>query len=198
MITVNETVNDINVTEENTLINVSPQTSVITIQDGGETIQLVEEKPVIQLSNETSVIQVHDAKPVITITSSGAQGPPGPPGSNDKIQNLYTAAENIGGHRVVRTDDNGQILTADSTDLNSCGRVTGITVNSVSSGQQVQVISQGIIEDQSFSYTPGNSLFYNFEGVIVETPPTTGFFQLIGRVETSTRIYIDLEEPIKL
>ena len=111
----------------------------------------------------------------------------------------YIAGSVVNGFRAVYTDNNGEVNNADSSDGSQIGRVAGISLNASNAGGFINVRSYGILEDASFSFTPGAMLYFDANGILTETAPTGSvFYQMVGRAETATRIFITIEEPIML
>ena len=114
------------------------------------------------------------------------------------IDLAYGTSSAVNALRVVYTNDAGEVSHADSSNINHIARVTGVAVTAAGIGGMVKVKSLGRIEDASFSFTPGNLLYFDSTGKLIDTAPATGFFQVVGRVETSTRVFINIEEPLNL
>jgi len=114
------------------------------------------------------------------------------------IDVTYITAQAVSALRVVYTDNAGNVSHADSSDTGQLARVAGVSISAASAGAPVKVKGLGVLEDVSFSFTPGNLLYFDGVGQLTETAPPAGFFQVVGRVETPTRIYVSIEEPLIL
>jgi hypothetical protein len=121
----------------------------------------------------------------------GPTGPPGPPGTST-IEEI-TAAEDLPAFTVIVAT--GKV--ANSSDASHQGRVIGITLGAILSGQTGQFISEGTVENPAWSWTPGDILFLNGTSIST-TPPILGFSQQVAVAETSTAIFFDLEAPVLL
>ena len=86
---------------------------------------------------------------------------------------------------------------ADSSDATHQGRVIGITVEPVPSGQTGRFISEGTVENPEWSWTPGDRLYLNGMSISAILP-SIGFLQPVAIAETPTTIFFDLGIPILL
>ncbi|SRR6266487_2737370 len=87
---------------------------------------------------------------------------------------------------------------ADSNNASaSFGRVIGLNTDEVQSGQIAQVVTNGEIENSSWNWKTGDPIFLNGTGLSC-TPPVSGFVQQLGTAKESTKIVIDLKQPILL
>ena len=109
----------------------------------------------------------------------------------------YTAGENISAVKPVYISGTEEVSQADSdTKPEAC--VIGITKHAVSSGADVEVILSGELQDSSFTFTSGESIYLDENGNLTTTPPVTGFLTKIGKGLGNNKILINIEEPIGL
>lgn len=105
-----------------------------------------------------------------------------------------TAAEALGGHRVVTLE--GYYASKDvATDK---FKILGVTNGAVSSGHVATVTTYGLITEGGWSWTVGNPVFLSTNGHLTQTPPASGFRMIVGRPMTATTLFIDISEPIAL
>jgi hypothetical protein len=144
--------------------------------------------------------------PVIqTLTSAtqGPSGPQGPQGSNglNGLNGLngsldiitLTAGTDLGGNRVVT----GAVEYADNTNLDTLTKAIGVTAGAAILGEPIHVISGGELEG-FFGLTPNQPVYLSVNGTVTQTLPVTGYIQRIGVAVTSTKIIINLSEPLAL
>lgn len=123
-------------------------------------------------------------------TAMGAR----PLGAEDALSCSATvvAAENLGGHRVVTL--NGNYASKD----NAAHKFTilGLTRGAATMGSPADVITFGLITEGSWNWTEGSPVFLATNGLLTQTPPTSGFRIIIGRPQTATTLFVDISEPI--
>jgi len=107
------------------------------------------------------------------------------------------AAETIHGHRAVRVLVDG-IHHASSDDPGHAPGVLGIAANSASPGDSVRVRTTGPMAEPSWDWTPGLPLYVGPDGVLVQSPPASGFIREIGLAVSPTSIVIRHMVPITL
>lgn len=125
------------------------------------------------------------------------QGPTGPKGDTGEIGGVYpfTAAENINSTVPVLTDALGNVIKASNLNPTHAGRVFGITVSSALAGETVNIRMLGLLESPTWTFVAG-PIFLG-DGVVTQTPPSTGFVQILGNAHSATKISIDLQQPFK-
>ncbi|MBI3257875.1 MAG: hypothetical protein HYZ54_00085, partial [Ignavibacteriae bacterium] len=102
------------------------------------------------------------------------------------------ASENLGGHRIVTVE--GYYASKD-TSVDKF-KILGMTTGAVSIGEAAQVITHGSITESSWNWTVGNPIFLSTNGLLTQTPPTSGFRMIIGIPQTSNTMFVDISEPI--
>lgn len=103
-----------------------------------------------------------------------------------------TAAEALGGHRVVTMS--GNYASKDNADDKF--NILGITQGAVISGATATVTTYGTITESSWNWTHGLPVFLSTNGQLTQTPPATGFRLIIGRAKNATTLFVDISEPI--
>jgi len=107
------------------------------------------------------------------------------------------AGEALGGSRVVIANG-GQAYYANQGNTAHAGKVIGLTQGAAASGAAVTILTQAYIDDGTFSFTPGQAVYFTGLGVLTTTPPTSGFIQQVGVALTATRLLVNLAQPIIL
>ena len=105
-----------------------------------------------------------------------------------------TAAENLGGHRIVTVE--GYYASKDTaTDKN---KVLGMTTGAVSSGAEATVQVSGFIEESSWNWNVDLPVFLSTNGQLTQSAITSGFSLIVGKPRTPTNMFISISEPIIL
>ena len=123
--------------------------------------------------------------------------PPGTIVNSDSLQLKYTSTGPVSAPRVVYTGASGPAL-ADKDTLSQQDKILGVTITSAAgSGEEVTVVTEGKIDDPSFSFTPG-AIWLGASGVLTQTKPTTGLLVQIGVAISATLINVNIGMAIKL
>jgi hypothetical protein len=128
----------------------------------------------------------------------GEKGEPGTPGTggDGTTSVIETVAHaTLSGHRVVRSVGANEVDLADSTNVAHAGTVLGITLGAAVAGDPIFVAVDGVIEDVSFSFTPG-PLYFDSIGRLTQAVPATGFKQQVAVVLSATTIVMQIGTPI--
>lgn len=105
-----------------------------------------------------------------------------------------TAAENLGGHRIVTVE--GYYASKDTaTDKN---KVLGMTTGAVSIGSEATVQVSGFIEESSWNWNVDLPVFLSTSGQLTQSAITSGFSLIVGKPRTPTNMFISISEPIIL
>lgn len=103
-----------------------------------------------------------------------------------------TAAASLSALRAVTTTAAGLAEYADPTTLGARS-VVGVTTNA---GTSLTVQFGGTLTDGSWNWSPGH-VWCGANGVLTQTPPTSGAVCIVGRVVNATTILIELEPTIR-
>lgn len=147
------------------------------------------------------VIKTNGPKEIVYASKQGPAGPPGADGSGAGIvEKTYQAAEATSSGKVVILDTSGEIVAADTTDLNDRNRIIGVSKTAAGlPGADILVVQFGEVEDPGFNFTdPDNPIFFDSLGVPTQTVPTSGFQLIVGFPISTTRMYVNIRQPIIL
>lgn len=155
------------------------------------TLEITETPIEITLEEEIIEIEIEGAT-----GPRGVAGPQGPPGGTPTITAI--AARNVGGHRAVYLDDDGEVEYADKT-VATAYRVIGITASAANIGEVATVQTGGLMTEGSWSWVPG-AIYVDETGTLTQTPPSEGGDQSIeiATAITSTQILIRIRPGIEL
>jgi hypothetical protein len=140
-------------------------------------------------------------KRAILFPSGGAVPPPPPSNSSANKFVTRTAAQALGGQRIVRSVSGVLVDYADNTIEAHGDVITGFTVGAVGVGQPVQVQTEGELEFSGWSWVPNGLIWVGTNGLPTQTPPETVGTKFSARIAfamTATRIFIEIEEPTYL
>lgn len=159
------------------------------------------------MADEVATVVV--ATPVVIVTQSrrapavvvgtGGQGPGGPPGEpgpagGSSVQR--TAGETISALRLVY-ELNDQVFYLDAADGEHVDLVCGVTLTSATTGQPINVQSSGPMDDSAWSWAPG-PVWLGADGLLTQAPPEAGYLLYVGRAVSSTRLIINIDQPVEL
>jgi hypothetical protein len=146
------------------------------------------------------VVQSSAGSPYVILAST--QGPPGPAGpagsgggEGGGSTQGFTAAATISAYTAVAIVGVSAI-TADSSQQSMAGSVVGISITGVTAGSEVVVQFSGELTYNGWNWQPGKPIFLGVGGLLTQTPPTSGFNQLIGTPVSTTSMFINLQSPI--
>lgn len=105
------------------------------------------------------------------------------------------AGQALSALRVVRMVD-GSAVYANSSDASQAGQAVGVTTQAAASGAVVSVRRDGRMSDSSWNWTYGNPVYFNSTGALTQTPPSTGFVQVVGFPLGTTELIVGFEQPI--
>ena len=137
-------------------------------------------------------------EPEYVILAVGEQGPPGVgiPGPAGGSAFQRTAGQRLSALRAVYEVD-GMVYPLDHTDAANIDLMVGLTLTAAEEGAAINIQASGPLDDAGWHWTPGR-LWLGADGTLTQTPPTTGFNLLVGAAVSSTRIILNLQDPIEL
>ena len=115
-----------------------------------------------------------------------------------KLQDTYVAAENISALRAVRLINANECELGDPDTIYEDAKVVGISLTAATTGNNVEVLTFGILEDPFFTFPLNEPIFLAPNGVVTDVPPTTGFSTQIGHSLGTGQIFINIREPLEL
>lgn len=143
-----------------------------------------------------TVVPIPTRPLVVVPVGTGLQGRPGASGSAVNYL-VYPASGPIGGNRVVRKTASG-VEYVDPANLTHANTAIGLTMNAAADGDPVNVQIFGSMAEPSWNFTYGLPVFIGASGVPTQIPPTSGFIETIGVVESPTSLVIQLRQLIIL
>lgn len=123
----------------------------------------------------------------ISSIEAGPTGPQGIPGNAFSV----VASENLGGHRLISLT--GFYAQPENSDL-----FGGISQSAVVTGDTVELVRYGVIEEGSWNWTPNAPIFSGPNGILTQTPPTTGIVRRVAWAMDETKINVDFFPTITI
>lgn len=160
-------------------------------------IEVVEVHPVIVEERSVTIREVSERQ-VVFGGEQGPQGPQGIPGQVGGTVLQYVAGENLGGHRMVVLNDSQQAVYASNDNPAHAVKVLGMTTGAANIGDLSTIQTGGEITEPSWDWVLNTPVCLSTNGLLTQTQPLTGFIQIIGFPITTTKIFINLREPITL
>lgn len=148
------------------------------------------EEIIVQFPAEAQPVEViFPAQPEIVVQFSGA-----PPAQTSPVITL-TAGADIGGHRGVSVGPDGLGMYADKGSAPDC---IGVSAGAAVDGAALAVQTSGEMTESSWSWNPGEPVYLGDNGLLTQTPTTTGNLVVIGTATGEKRLLINIEQPIQL
>lgn len=125
--------------------------------------------------------------------------PDGGGGDTNAVHVTRTTGMALGGHRVVTSDDDGKLVYADKGMFSDVTRAFWLTTSAWGVGELADVIAFGMVEEFSWTWTPGELIFLNSNGLMTQIPPTEldgEFLVVVAKAVTDVEIFFDPSPPI--
>lgn len=170
-------------------LTVTPQETLLTAQTTINAVTVSPSVPSVTAEPQNAAVNVQPNEVSLNVLT----------GAN--ITNNYgsdtvavTAAENLGGHRIVTVE--GYYASKDTaTDKN---KVLGMTTGAASIGSEATVQVSGFIEESSWNWNVDLPVFLSTDGQLTQSAITSGFSLIVGKPRTATNMFISISEPIIL
>lgn len=170
-------------------ITIEPSELAVVVQESDIAVTVRESDIAVTVQETGAAVNIQPTENVVNILS----------GAN--ITNNYgsdtvavTAAENLGGHRIVTVE--GYYASKDTaTDKN---KVLGMTTGAASIGSEATVQVSGFIEESSWNWNVDLPVFLSTNGQLTQSAITSGFSLIVGKPRTATNMFISISEPIIL
>lgn len=85
-----------------------------------------------------------------------------------------------------------------SNDPDGANRCSGVTMTAAERDAELVVLSSGVLEDASWSWQDGKEIYCGPDGRLTQTPPETGFSQIVAIPLSPTKILLKINEAITL
>ncbi|MBC8286838.1 MAG: hypothetical protein H8E42_05110 [Nitrospinae bacterium] len=113
--------------------------------------------------------------------------------AEDGATSLLIAGENLPAYRAVTVNSSKMAILANNTDPAHTGRIIGITTSSVLAGESAEILSQGRVYNNTWSWNFSDVFVYlSTDGKLTQVEPVSDIF-IIGSVVSATEIMIDTQ-----
>lgn len=140
-------------------------------------------------------------KAILSPLQVGPQGPPGEQGpagaSADQSAPIFTAGAALSGHMAVRAIGDGSVLYASADQPAQAGTVLGITNGAAQAGAQIGVVTEGPIDEPSWTWSPG-PVWLGLNGALTQSVPMSGMVVRVGLALSPTRLLVGVAPAILL
>jgi hypothetical protein len=109
----------------------------------------------------------------------------------------HTVAYSMSGHRMVILNENQEAEYASSANPFHANKIIGMTTQAAINGE-IGIQTAGELEEPSWSWILDIPIWLSTDGLLSQTPPSTGFCLIIGFPITATKMFINIREPIFL
>ncbi|MGA4634510.1 hypothetical protein ACPA5B_11580 [Pseudomonas solani] len=133
---------------------------------------------------------------VVATGPQGAAGPPGQPGPAGGSAVQRIAGETLSALRLVY-ELNDEVFYLGGDDAAHVDLVCGVTITAAVLGQPINVQSSGPLDDVTWSWAPG-PVWLGADGHLIQAPPEAGYLLYVGRAVSSTRLIININQPVEL
>ena len=178
-----ETVEEI-LSQVNQVETVESITEADTVSETTVVETITEQVQVEEIIDEVNQVETIEEREVLNLTIQTLY-----------IDDIYTAGEIIGTHKVVYVANDGKVYKASSSDTTQAGRILGVTTQSVVADAAVYVRWAGRLTLAAWGLTPGTVYFLGENGEITNSVPA-GLVQQIGVAKSSTELEINIYNTI--
>lgn len=131
------------------------------------------------------------------VVLAGVRGRPGQDGQDADSGALIRQRGETLSALVVVYELDGQVYALDPHDDEHIDLLLGITLNAGMAGTEAEIRRLGIIDNNSWSWSPGR-IWLGPSGTLTQTPPDGGFDALIGTAVSPTRVILNIQDSIEL
>jgi len=138
-------------------------------------------------------VLTYDGAKWVNLPSSGGGG------SSDKLLITRNVSEDVSALRLVIADDSSNVSLANNNSTYENSQVLGIATSGATTGNPITIVTNGVVNDISFTFLVNVPLFLGVNGSITDVAPTGSVNRtIIGKGQGAGQIYIEIGEPIIL
>lgn len=158
-------------------------------------ILVPEIKPKILVTTDNSkIIGVNERKVEILLIGSQVSA-----GTSNQFEISCNSGSALSSNRILALTGSNTVIYADKDVLSHTDSIVGISKTSTSgAGQVITVITQGLVSEPSWTWTPEQPLFLSTNGFLTHSPPTSGSSLYLGYAVTTSSIFLRIGEPCDL
>jgi hypothetical protein len=139
------------------------------------------------------VIKQPNPPQIIEIVSPGPQGGTAEVGVLDVV-----AGATISGHRAVKPLSSGKVSYASNTTPGDIDLPIWLTLSAAVLDAPLAVVTFGEVSEPSWSWTPGEAIFLSTNGMLTQTPPSSGFLLQVAAAIQATVLFWEPKVPVNL
>jgi hypothetical protein len=156
-------------------MSITVRPTVVTVRGGSQTVVRVDRNTATRIA--------------------AGVGPRGPAGQDAAGATLVLpTATSIHAGRAVRLVG-GELSHPSTSNPDHAGQVAGVAETAAASGATARIRTAGVTENDAWTWAEG-PVFVGHDGVLTQTPPSSGWLMTIGRALTATSLLVDIEPPI--
>ena len=176
-------------TVEGVEVDLTVEQAIVELEVGTEIVDLTVEMAIVDLEVENKIVEV------FTVGMQGPQGIRGPTGPSGSGGFNLTAGETINANMPIKVNADGFAYIASNLVGIDAGNVVGISQTSALIGESITV-SRGELHNISWTWMTG--AIYIGDRTLTQTPPATGFLQIIATAISPQDIVGTLLQPFAL
>ncbi|WP_407715789.1 hypothetical protein ACJJWD_09545 [Comamonas testosteroni] len=181
------------------LLQEQVQTLVLLEPQGSDDIvEVPTEQVLLQAGQDNTLLEPVQDLVLLTEAQQGPPGPAGIPGPAGGQLLQRKAGMDTSALLVVYEDLFGSVWPADPDAESDVLALLGVTVSAAVAGQPINVQRLGHIDEEAWQLQPGKRVFLGGQGRLTQAPPQAGYDVLIGMAITSTRLLLNIQDPIEL
>ena len=167
-------------------------------QGSDDIVEVPTEQLLLQAGQDNTLLEPVQELVLLTEAQQGPPGPAGIPGPAGGQVLQRKAGMDTSALLVVYEDLFGSVWPADPDAESDVLALLGVTVSAAEAGQPINVQRMGHIDDEAWQLQPGKRVFLGGQGRLTQEPPQAGYDVLIGMAITSTRLLLNIQDPIEL
>jgi hypothetical protein len=110
-------------------------------------------------------------------------------------ENFRIAGEDISALRVVWEDSDGKVYKLNQGDTQHWILIAGVTATGGLAGDSVKVVQSGVLDTSGLALAPG-SVWVGTDGMLTQTPPTSGMLTYVGAVMSNSRLIVKTSQSV--
>lgn len=181
------------------LLQEQVQTLVLLEPKGSDDlVEVPTEQVLLEAGQDNTLLEPVQELVLLTEAQQGPPGPAGIPGPAGGQVLQRKAGMDTSALLVVYEDLFGSVWPADPDAESDVLALLGLTVSAAVAGQPINVQRMGHIDDEALQLQPGKRVFLGRQGRLTQEPPQAGYDVLIGAALSSTRLLLNIQDPIAL
>lgn len=145
----------------------------------------------IDILNDNIDIQIEQQQINIDIQGAVISG-----STNVKLlQSANIAGSAISAYRILRSDPDGKLYVADSSNHTQANQIVGLSLQAAAANSAIPYIIEGELTG-TFNFQVGLPVFFDNLGKLTQAKPVSGFTQIVANVINQDTIAFKLQSPV--